>query len=95
MFSAPSAGLISSAGLGLLVGLVDAISFLFVVRLIFSSRAGAGKTGIAVGVEIAKLTVLVAVVVFAVRQWHLSAVWLVATALLVSLLGKSLLIFRK
>ncbi len=93
MFLGPLARTALSVGIGALVGLTDAAGFLYTARL-FLANATSGKRAAAGLAEAGRIILLIAVVLF---LWHLKFVpilWLVGSALVVSLAGKLILITK-
>ena len=93
MFSGHLGNTVLSIGAGAVIGLADATGFFYTVRLFIADAASVKRVvaGIAEG---ARLVLIVAIVLF---LWHLKVVpvlWLVCSALAVSLVGKILFIVK-
>jgi hypothetical protein len=93
MFSGHFGNTVLSLGIGVVVGLADAAGFFFTARL-FIVNATPGKRVIAGIAEGARLLLFVGLVLF---LWHLKIVpvlWLLCSAIVVSLAGKLLFIVK-
>jgi hypothetical protein len=93
MFSGPLGKAAISVGAGIAVGLIDAAGFFYTAKL-FINNTVAHARAIAAAAEASRLILLIA---FVVLLWHakfISVLWLLGSALLLSLAGKFLFIFK-
>ena len=82
-----------SAGIGLIAGAIDAVGFYYTARLFFAN-ATTSKRILAGFLEIFRLIVLVALIIFLCARGNISFIPLAFTALLLSLGGKMVFIFK-
>ena len=87
-------GLLASIAMGMALGLLDTVAFFFTARAFLRATSPGTRIG-PVAWEIARLALIIAVIIFLARYHIFNCWWLLITVVLVSLVGKSVLAFRK
>jgi len=93
MFSGLLEKIAISAGLGIVFGAIDAIGFFYTAKFFFANTGGKKRT-IAGGLEILRLIFLIAFIIFLCSRTHVLFIPLAFAALLLSLGGKMVFIFK-
>jgi hypothetical protein len=81
-----------AAGIG--IGLMDSVGFLITARF-FLTNALSNKRIYALIIELVRLVILIGFVIFLCSFKEISNLWLLGSAVLISLLGKFLFIARR
>ena len=93
MFSGLLGKITLSAAIGLLIGLADAIGFFYTIKFFLANSSGAKK--VLAGIfEFFRLIILVALIIFLSKHEIILIVPLFLTAILLSMGGKMLFIFK-
>jgi|WetSurMetagenome_2_1015567.scaffolds.fasta_scaffold92328_2 hypothetical protein len=93
MFSGPLEKIAISASVGILAGVIDSTGFFYTVKIFFAKTSGK-KLAIAGALEIFRLIVLVTFIIFLCSHMHVLFLPLAIAALVFSLAGKMLFIFK-